>query len=147
MVQEPSFDSRVQHSSERDMFGLYKTLLDWRFSKLDRLTLDETIKYCAEVFTRETLGLLKVDSPVIENFPEIPIDLRGDEHHSGTTRMGADDTDGAVDKNLKVFGTNNLFIAGSSILPTNSWANPTFAIIALALGLTEHIQGVLNESR
>ena len=98
MVQEPSFDSRVQYSSERDMFGLYKTLLDWRFTKLDRQTLDETIKYCADVFTRETLGLLKVDSPVIENFPEIPIDLRGDEHHSGTTRMGADDTDGVVDK-------------------------------------------------
>ena len=41
------------------------------------------------------------------------------------------------DKNCKVFGTNNLFIAGSSVFPTSGHANPTFTIVALSLKLSK----------
>ena len=147
MEQEPNFYSRVQLSDKRDRFGHYKTLLDWRFTELDRRTLDETVKYCAATFAKGRLGVLEVDSSIINNQSEIPADLRGGQHHSGTTRMGVNEGDGVVDKNLKVFGTKNLYIAGSSVLPTNSWVNPTFTIIALAFRLGDHIEKILNERK
>jgi choline dehydrogenase-like flavoprotein len=34
----------------------------------------------------------------------------------------------------------NLFIAGSSVFPTEGFANPTFTIAALALRLAEHLK-------
>jgi choline dehydrogenase-like flavoprotein len=37
----------------------------------------------------------------------------------------------------------NLYIAGSSIFPTAGMANPTFAIVALAVRLADHIKSVL----
>ena len=60
-------------------------------------------------------------------------------HHLGTTRMGFSKKNGVVDKNLKVFGLENLFIAGSSTFPTGGHANPTYTIIALSLRLSEFL--------
>jgi choline dehydrogenase-like flavoprotein len=65
-------------------------------------------------------------------------------HHIGTTRMGADDSDGVVDDNCQVFGTQGLFVAGSSVFPTSGYANPTLTIVALSLRLAHHIAGFLE---
>ena len=139
MEQEPNFDSRVMLSKDSDRFGHKKTLLDWRFTELGRKTLDETLLYSAKVFSHEKYGLLKVDDPIIQDIKNIPFDLRGGQHHSGTTRMAASKEDGVVNKNLKVFDTDNLYIVGSSVFPTNGWVNPTFTIAALSLRLSKHI--------
>ena len=48
---------------------------------------------------------------------------------------------GVVDANCKVFGTENLYVAGSSVFPTGGHANPTLTIVALAIRLGEHLAG------
>jgi|TARA_B110000285_G_scaffold210960_1_gene253263 choline dehydrogenase-like flavoprotein len=63
----------------------------------------------------------------------------GGQHHCGTTRMAATSDLGVVDKNLKTFGTKNLFICGSLVFPTNGWVNPTFTIVALSFRLVDYI--------
>jgi len=47
---------------------------------------------------------------------------------------------GVVDANYKVHSVQNLFIAGSSVFPTCSYANPTWTVVALTLWLAEHLQ-------
>lgn len=46
---------------------------------------------------------------------------------------------GVVDKNLKVFGVNDVYVCGSSVFPTVGYSNPTLTIVALALRLAEHL--------
>ena len=46
---------------------------------------------------------------------------------------------GVVDKNLRVFGTDNLFICDGSVFPTAGSANPTLTITALAVRLGAHL--------
>jgi choline dehydrogenase-like flavoprotein len=46
---------------------------------------------------------------------------------------------GVVDKNCRVYGLANLYIAGSSVFPTGGYANPTLTIVALALRLADHL--------
>ena len=60
----------------------------------------------------------------------------------GGTRMG-DGTDkfDVVDKNLKVFDTKNLYIAGSSTR-TGGHANPTLTITQLSLRLGDYLSKV-----
>ncbi|MBU9544700.1 GMC family oxidoreductase [Burkholderia multivorans] len=60
-------------------------------------------------------------------------------HLHGTTRMAADDKNGVVDINCRVFGMRNLFVAGSSVFPTAGFTNPTFTIAALALRLGDYL--------
>ncbi|MEI8648937.1 GMC family oxidoreductase [Paraglaciecola sp. Hal342] len=60
-------------------------------------------------------------------------------HHMGTTRMAINEDSGVVDRNLKVFNTNNFYIAGSSVFPTGSHVPPTLTIAALTIRLAEHL--------
>jgi choline dehydrogenase-like flavoprotein len=60
-------------------------------------------------------------------------------HHMGATRMSEDAGTGTVDRDCRVHGTANLFVAGSSVFPTGGAANPTFAISALAFRLADHL--------
>ena len=46
---------------------------------------------------------------------------------------------GVVDRNCRVHGQENLYIAGSSVFPTVGYANPTLTIVALAVRLAEHL--------
>ena len=58
----------------------------------------------------------------------------------GTTRMSEHEDQGVVDSNCKVFGVDNLYIAGSSVFPTYSFANPTLTIVALAIRLADFLK-------
>jgi choline dehydrogenase-like flavoprotein len=57
----------------------------------------------------------------------------------GGTRMGEGEGDGVVDRNLKVWGQDNLHVCGSSVFPAGGHANPTLTIVQLALRLSEHL--------
>jgi GMC oxidoreductase len=60
-------------------------------------------------------------------------------HPAGTTRMAADPALGVVDTNLKIHGTHNAYVVGSSVFPSMGAANPTFTAMALALRLADFI--------
>jgi choline dehydrogenase-like flavoprotein len=46
--------------------------------------------------------------------------------------MSLDLQDGVVDPDGRVFGIDNLYLTGASVLPTAGFANPTLTIVALA---------------
>jgi choline dehydrogenase-like flavoprotein len=68
----------------------------------------------------------------------------GGYHHMGTTRMGRTPAEGVVDADCRVFGVDNLYIAGSSVFSTGGHANPTLSIVQLALRLGEHLDRKLK---
>jgi choline dehydrogenase-like flavoprotein len=57
--------------------------------------------------------------------------------------MAASPSEGVVDGQGRVHGIDNLYIAGTSILPTGSASNPSYTALALALRTADH---VLNHS-
>ena len=63
-------------------------------------------------------------------------------HHVGTARMGESSETGVVDKNLKVFDVNNLFICDGSVFPTSGNVNSGFTISALACKLSNHLKNI-----
>jgi choline dehydrogenase-like flavoprotein len=64
-------------------------------------------------------------------------------HHLGTTRMGEDPSRSVVDRNCRVHGTENLYVAGGSVFVTSGTAAPTLTIVALALRLASHLRSSL----
>jgi choline dehydrogenase-like flavoprotein len=61
-------------------------------------------------------------------------------HHMGTTRMADSPRRGVVDRDCRVHGVRNLYIASSAVFPSAGHANPTLTIVALALRLAEHLR-------
>jgi glucose dehydrogenase len=62
-------------------------------------------------------------------------------HPSGATAMGASPDVAVCDRNARVFGLDNLYVASSSLFPHQGAANPTLTIVALALRLASHLTG------
>jgi choline dehydrogenase-like flavoprotein len=61
----------------------------------------------------------------------------GSHHWMGASRMAASPADGCVDRDLRYFGLDNLYVASASTFPSCSSANPTLTLSALALRLGE----------
>jgi len=55
--------------------------------------------------------------------------------------MGASPSTGVVDRDCRVFGVANLYVAGSSIFPASDCSNPTLNLVAMAGRLADHLSG------
>ena len=146
--QAPNPDSRVQLSTRRDRHGVPLADLDWRFSAVDKHTVQELARVLDRELERTGLGRLEVEDWVLDDSPAWPADPTvgnhplGGYHHMGTTRMSTDPRQGVVDADCRVHGYANLYVAGSSVFPTSGWANPTLTIMALAFRLADHIRNL-----
>lgn len=144
--QAPNYDSRVALSERTDRFGLPRIRLDWRLGEIDRKTIRTATIELGRQFAVTDWGRVQIDDWVLDR--DLPMPGLGEDeytgmHHIGTTRMGEDPRRGVVDRDLKVFGQDNLFVCGSSIFSTAGHANPTFTIVQLALRLTNHLDTML----
>ena len=60
-------------------------------------------------------------------------------HPMSTARMGRDEANGVVDREGRVYGFENLYVADASILPSTTYVNPQLTINALSLIVAEYI--------
>ena len=61
------------------------------------------------------------------------------EHSAGTCRMGEDPATSACDRDGRVHGTENVYVADASLLPTNGGVNPCLTTMANAWRVAEAI--------
>jgi choline dehydrogenase-like flavoprotein len=125
---------------DRDALGLRKGKLHWALSPVDRRSVVRSLELVGAAVGAAGLGRLRI--LVDEDDREWPEDLAGGWHHMGTTRMDDDPRRGVVDRNCRVHGVENLYVAGSSVFPTPGSGTPTMTIVALALRLARHLDGV-----
>ncbi len=140
--QSPNPASRVLLDDETDRFGVRRARLDWQLQERDLRTLTETARVVAAEMARTGVG--RIRSSIEPGDPWRG--TVGGEHHVGTTRMAASPANGVVDPDCRVFGVDNLYVAGSSVFPTAGYANPTFSLVALAVRLAEHLRGRLGSA-
>lgn len=135
----PNPDSRVTLIEDRDALGMPRMQLDWRLSEIDKRSVRIAMETFAHEVGRTGLGRVQINFEDDGNPRTWPADLEGGWHLMGTTRMCDDPKRGVVDRNCKVHGVSNLWIAGSSVFPTAGSGTPTMLLIALALRLAEQI--------
>jgi hypothetical protein len=135
-------ESRVMLGDDRDSFGSQKIDLRWQRSPVDKKTLLRGGVRFAEEFAINRVGRMQIADWLLQeeaDYPDLASEETGGHHHMCTTRMASRAQEGVVDKDLAVFGTENLFITGSSVFSTAGHANPTFTIVQLTLRLAEHL--------
>ena len=140
--QAPHPDSRITLAQETDRLGQRKVCIDWRLLPIDRHTYRTAALLFGTELARASNGRFQPE-PWLEDEQSVP-QVYGTSHHLGTTRMANDPQQGVVDRECRVHGVENLYVAGSSVFPTGGWAFPTFTIIALSLRLAEHLRSRLE---
>ncbi|GAB3048446.1 GMC family oxidoreductase [Intrasporangium mesophilum] len=136
--QLPSPDSRLTVRTDAD--GAAVLEVDYRYLEDD---IDSLLR-CHELLDTE---LRKAGIGRIEYLARDAAEIRAlaweqstDGFHSiGTTRMSNDPSKGVVDRDCRVHGVDNLYIASSSVFPTSAEANPTFFAAVLAVRLAHHL--------
>jgi choline dehydrogenase-like flavoprotein len=121
-------------ATSQDYFGNPGTSLSLSESEEDVQTVRRGKRIVRQVYA--DLGIKEVE--------EDP-NVGWGHHHMGTCRMGDNPQTSVVDRNLRVHGTKNLFVAGSSVFVTSGTANPTLTLTALALRLTDHLRSHLQD--
>ncbi len=143
MEQSPNPKSRVTLSDEKDGLGVHKANLHWDLTDLDVHSLRTLYRIFGKETGRVGIGRVKMFDFLWDADKHDMLDtLGGGWHHMGTTRMHDDPKQGVVDKNCKVHGISNLYVAGSSCCTTAGAPNPTLNLVALALRLSDHLKTI-----
>lgn len=95
-----------------------------------------------DYLAHEGLGELEMDPRILAGDPSFLKDAHDAYHQMGGARMAQSAADGVVDADLKVFGTENLYVLGAAAFPSGSFANPTLTALALSVRMAEHLQGL-----
>lgn len=139
--QGPDPANRVTLSaSETDRFGVPLTELHWKKRRADLRTAHESALALAGSLAATGMGRLKL-VPWLLDLETPEGGEIGGKHHMGGTRMADTPARGVVDADCRVFGQENLYVAGSSVFATGGHANPTQTIVQLALRLAGHLTG------
>ncbi len=140
LEQLPNPESRVYLSSEEtDALGQPVLVLDWRLTEQDRASFTTYLQILESELEKHRIG--RVTYPAAH----VDLDSLADAaHHMGTIRMARSSKDGVVDRDCKVFGITNLYVAGSAVFPTGGNANPTLTILALSRRLSYRLAQVIG---
>lgn len=139
LEQQPDPDSRVTLTDTVDAMGLRRARIDWRIGMREVETAATATEIYKRSFEAAGIGTLKIDADVAARSPDLIARMNDQAHHNGTARMGSSPSMGVVDKNLKAFGTANLYVCGSAVFPTGSSSNPTHTLLALGLRLADKL--------
>jgi choline dehydrogenase-like flavoprotein len=123
-------ENRINLGDKTDSWGLRTTKIDFGVNEL-------TIK-ANQTHEQNLINVLKAADCTEDSIRTSFIKPDG-AHATSTCRMSHSDTDGVVDKDLRVHGTDNLYVCSNAVYPNVTATNPTLTLGALAVRLAEHI--------
>ncbi len=138
--QSPNRNNRLTLSAEKDALGCPKIKAHYEWSDTDIANYQKTIDLLAQAIDATGLGQFEPSQSPLSDIKK----ANGLHHMMGTTRMSEHPQDGVVDKDCKVHGMHNLFIAGSATFTTGSFVNPTLTNVALSLRVSDHVKALIQ---
>lgn len=142
LEQTPDRNNRIYLGTETDQLKLKKLKIDWSVSQYDKDKAWQTLTLLAQDPWLQSIGRMRL---LDHNEERIwGSQLGFGQHHIGTTKMSDNIEHGVVDSSLKVYGTKNLYISGSSVFPTGGHVPPTLTIVALTLKLADELKKMIE---
>jgi choline dehydrogenase-like flavoprotein len=140
MEQKPLASSAIVLRQDSDAIGMARIDVDWRVDGAELETLASFAELLRDYLELKQLARLQIVPALANRDPAFMSTAHDTSHHMGTTRMASDAHSGVVDGNLKVHGTDNLFVAGAGVYPTSGFQNPTFTAMALGIRLADALR-------
>lgn len=142
--QKPEDDNFIKLSeTAKDLDLIPEPELNWNWKNQKEIkdSLNISIKELNKFLIKNKIGKIIPQNFLNSLNSKYPNDaIYGGHHHLGGTAIGESPNNGVVDKNLKVFNLENLFVNGSSVFPTGGYVHPTFTIVQLSVRLAYHIR-------
>lgn len=115
-----------------------KTIYNHVVSDLAKFHFIRGLELLGQEISAARLGEFKIKPSILRGNDPL---LTGENWHPmGTLRMGRNSKESVCDSDLRLYGTEKVFIADASVFPCGSNANPTFTAIALGHRLSKHLK-------
>ena len=142
--QAPTELNNINLIKETDPYGVPLVKLFWKRDKSEITSARIIMEKFGKLLIDEDMGRLALEEHLYDH--NVDFDFVSGNHQMGGTRMGINENDSVVDKNLKVHGTENLFVTGSSVFRSSGHCHPTFTIVQLSLRLADNIINYTNKT-
>lgn len=137
--QVPLRQNGISLLDERDACGRRMPSIRWTISDMDMRNIEAAARRMLAIWPGRRAGLPGL-TPIGLSVGGIkPFDAY---HPTGTCRMG-EGGEAVVDGDLKVRGTENVYVASTGVLPSAGTANPTFTMLCLTRRLGEHLTAAI----
>jgi choline dehydrogenase-like flavoprotein len=125
--QTPDPANRVYLGEKTDRFGRPIVVIHWNVSDIDNKNIQMLSQRLLSRWPDRSRGFPRLVPLYIEDAQPKPYDAY---HPVGTCRIGTD-KEATVDLELKVRGTQNLYLLSTGVFPSAGTANPTFSMLCL----------------
>jgi choline dehydrogenase-like flavoprotein len=119
---------RVSNYGRMNSMGMIQTAVDFTKPATFDARCDEVRAYINRIFA--AMPATPADNPFVS--------WRAD-HACCTCRMSVDDSQGVIDRDLKVHGVDNVYVCSNAAFSSSGSVNPTLTVTALALRLGDHL--------
>jgi len=137
--QVPNAESRITLGTASDAYGVPRAVIDLRFVSQDVESVIDSHRLLDEALRSNGIGRLEYRYPAEQLRDKVFAHAADGYHQVGTTRMGDDPATSVVDRDLKVHGVENLWVASSSVFPTTGQANSTLLAVTFGMRLVEKL--------
>lgn len=128
---------RISSASRITLSPDLQPILDWRIDPVELATLRSFAQYLR---THLHLDGLDWNPSLFVPDSTAPIPNLDDARHTmGGATMGVEPRTSVVDRDLRVHGVRNLFVASTAVFPDGSPQLPTLPLMALTLRLAQHL--------
>jgi CheY-like chemotaxis protein len=126
-------DERARVTAERDAFGLPRLAARCVLGADDHRNAEDTLRALGETLMRLERGRVRL------NNDRIYLQVDGQGHTLGTTRMGEDPATSVVDRWCAAHDVPNLYVLDGAVFPTSGPMAPTATICANSLRCTARL--------
>jgi len=119
--------------------GLPGIVVDWRCDGRELPAIHDFVEEVDDYLQFHGLASLYIDAALRNRDPDFIDRLTDTFHQCGGLRMSSSPADGVVDADCRVWGTDNVWIAGAAVFPSSSFANCTLTALALAARLADRL--------
>lgn len=137
--QRPNELSRISLSERRDPSGMPLPRVDLRFSDDDIESVIASHEVLRDWLAQHRIGRLQPYGSRRQSAALVRQFAFDGYHQMGSIRMGETARSAVVDRNLKAFGTKNLYVASTAVLPNSGRVHPTFPAMALGIRLASSL--------
>jgi choline dehydrogenase-like flavoprotein len=141
--QHPDPENRVTIDPKyKDQLGNYRPVIHYNVSEYMLKAFEAAKAVSDQIFNAKKIisnTEYKTTEPDNVVYKGVPYTFRGAGHIVGTHRMGDNKDNSVVDKDLRTWDHENLFLAGSGNMPTLGTSNPTLTLAALSFKASEAI--------
>jgi hypothetical protein len=138
--QIPNFNNKIYIKKKNFNKKDKKLTIDWKIRTKDITTIKTNLRLFHTAWINSRLNKIADLKITLLDTKLIKLKIKEGYHPIGTIRIGSNKKVSVLDKNLKVWGVNNLFVCSTAIFPSSGSSNTGFFLLALTARLAQHLR-------